>query len=150
MTMSAGSELLVIARWQNGQVLKGTTHDFAPARPSFHLTMREQEGLRTIEVQLKDLKAVFFVKSFDGNPNRPANYDFDSSKGQGRRVIVTFVDGELVAGFTVGYSQGKPGFFLIPADPGDNNERVFVVNAAVKSLQWVTGAMPIPAGSSRA
>ena len=147
MTIGAGEGLLVIARRQDGGVLKGTTHDFSPTKPIFHLVTRTEGGSRTTEIALNGLKAVFFVKSFHGDPRRAAKYDFDASKGQGRRVIVTFTDGEMIAGFTVGYSQGKPGFFLIPADPGDNNERVFVVNAAVKTLQWVTSAPPIPAGT---
>jgi len=149
MTTQNGAELLVIARRLDGQVLKGTTHDFAPIKPTFHMAVRSDSGTRTMEIPINALKAVFFVKSFEGNPQRPANYDFDITRGQGRRVIVTFTDGELIAGFTVGYNPGKPGFFLMPADPGDNNERVFVVNSAVKSLQWVNGAAPISAGGSR-
>ena len=147
MTMGSSEGLLVIARQQNGVVHKGTTHDFAPARATFHLASRTAAGLKTIEIPLSTLKAVFFVRSFEGDPSRLARYDFDAAKGQGRRVIVTFTDGELIAGFTVGYAQGKPGFFLIPADPNDNNERIFVINAAVKSLQWVTGAPSLPAGT---
>ena len=146
--MNSGEGLLVIARRQDGQVLKGTTHDFAPTKPTFHLATRSDAGSKTIEIPLNTLKAVFFVKSFEGDSRRLAKYDFEAAKGQGRRVVVTFIDGEMIAGFTVGYSAGKPGFFLIPADQSDNNARVFVVNAAVRNLQWVTGTAPLPAGST--
>jgi hypothetical protein len=148
MTMAASEGLLVIARMQDGQVLKGTTHDFAPTKPTFHLAIRAEAGSRIVEISLSSLKAVFFVKSFEGDPRRLAKTDFDAAKGQGRRVVVTFTDGEAIAGFTVGYSQGKPGFFLIPADSNDNNARVFVVNAAVRSLKWLTGVASPPAGST--
>lgn len=148
MTTSSGEGLLVIARWQDGQVLKGTTHDFAPTRPTFHLATRSEAGSRTLEIPLNALKAVFFVKSFEGDAQRHARYDFDATKGQGRRVVVTFTDGETIAGFTVGYNPERPGFFLIPADSNDNNARVFVVNAAVRNLKWVTGAAPLPIGNA--
>ena len=147
--MNTGAGLLVIARWQDGQMSKGTTHDFSPTRPVFHMSIRTGVGPQTVEIPLHALKAIFFVKSFEGDPKRPVSYDFDATKGQGRRVIVTFLDGEMMPGFTVGYSQGKPGFFLIPADQGDNNERVFVVNAAVKTIQWVTVAPAFLARNSR-
>ena len=57
---------------------------------------------------------------------------------------MTFLDGETMAGFTMGYSKDKPGFFLIPADPEGNNQRVFVVRAATRSVEFV------PAGAAAA
>jgi hypothetical protein len=37
----------------------------------------------------------------------------------------------------MGYNKTAPGFFLVPADTESNNERVFVVNAAVSRVEWL-------------
>ena len=39
-----------------------------------------------------------------------------------------FVDGEVIKGYTSGYSANRPGFFLIPAEADSNNARVFIVS----------------------
>src|SRR5262245_39153727 len=101
----AGAEgVLAVARFADGKVLHGTTNDFNPARPGFHILVREPGPAavsKTVDVPLAKLKAVFFVRSHGGDPKRVAQYDFDSTKGQGRRVVVTFKDGESIAGYTV-------------------------------------------------
>ena len=56
--------------------------------------------------------------------------------GQGRKIRVTFEDGEVLAGFCMGYSPDRLGFFVVPADTSGNNNRVFVVNAGVKDVAW--------------
>jgi len=133
---------MVIARFRHGHVEKGTTRDFSHTRPTFHLFPGGDESTPPLEIRLESLKALFFVKSFDGNSERRDDYDFDAVRDQGRRVRVTFEDGESVEGFTMGYSKSKPGFFVIPADPGGNNLRVFVVASAVKNVEF------LPADSS--
>lgn len=148
MTSSTDDGRRVVARFLDGRVLKGTTHDFAPNKPRFHLCLGGNEAAKPVDVQVADLKAVFFVKSWEGNPRRVKSNDFARAAGQGRRVVVTFTDGEILAGFTVGYAPDKPGFFLLPVDPAGNNTRVFVVVGAVKKVEWVTAASPA-AGAAR-
>ena len=49
----------VVARYLDGRVLKGTTLDFIPARPHFHVTAVDaRPGDRPIQVDPKDLKAL--------------------------------------------------------------------------------------------
>jgi hypothetical protein len=131
-----------VARFLDGRVLKGMTHDFAPHKTKFHLAPREGAKAKPVEIEVASLKALFFVRSWEGDARRVDDNSFDQAAGQGRRVIVTFLDDEVLAGFTVGYAADKPGFFLIPADPSSNNARVFVVNAAVKKLVWVSAVHP--------
>jgi hypothetical protein len=49
---------------------------------------------------------------------------------------VTFQDGEEIWG-TLDGGDSKVGFFLRPADRGDNNVRVFVVRSALRELRTV-------------
>ena len=48
----------------------------------------------------------------------------------GRYVEIRFRDGEVMVGTVDGTATEDPGFFLVPADPGSNNLRVYVVAAA--------------------
>jgi hypothetical protein len=128
---------MVIARFRDGRLLKGTTQDFAPNRETFHIYEGGDQSSKAVEVRLEELKAVFYVKDFAGNSKHHGEYSFDKVVGHGRKAEVTFADGEVLAGFTMGYHTDRPGFFLIPADPDSNNERIYVLNASIKSINWI-------------
>ena len=128
----------VVARYRDGRTVKGVTRDFAPGKPTFHVFEDGDEKRTAIQVGVAELKAVFFVKSYEGDPTRQDEYDFDTVRQQGRRVVVTFEDGEQVAGYTMGYSEAKPGFFVIPADAGSNNARIYVVAQATGSIEFLS------------
>ena len=136
----------VVARFTDGRVVKGTTQDFAPHKPVFHIAVRGEAAAKALAVNISSLKALFFVRSFEGNPKHVEILDLESATGHGRRIVVTFTDGEVISGFTTGYSKDKPGFFLIPGDPKTNNARVFVVGASVKKVEWADAVAPVRAG----
>jgi hypothetical protein len=142
MTNGPDTGRYVVVHFRDGHVLKGTTQDFAPLKASFHLFAAGTSDARAVTVPIESLKAVFFVKSWDGDPSRKDAYDFDAASGQGRRVRVTFADGEVVDGWTLGYSREKQGFFLIPAAPDGNNVRIFVVAGATSSVEFLPAMRP--------
>lgn len=126
----------IVARFVDGRLLKGTTQDFAPAKDAFHV-IGSEGGARPVKVTVADLKAVFFVRSLVGN----AAYDEVKAFGgpvPGRKVQVTFKDGEILVGSTQGYQPDRPGFFMIPADPASNNERIYVVARAVQKVSFLS------------
>ncbi len=85
---------------------------------------------KVASVPLSELKAIFFVKDFGGNPHYHANTDFsDESPKAGQIVKVTFHDGETMRGRVINMSEGHSGFFMFPADPLDNNEKVFIIRS---------------------
>lgn len=117
--------------------MKGHTTDFVPNRPSFHLSVIDSPD-KPIMVRLEELKAVFFVKDFAGKPGHRDSKEFDSSKhAMGRKIRVLFRDGEELIGTTQGYQQGRPVFFLVPADPESNIERCMVVASAAKEITFL-------------
>ncbi len=124
----------VVAHYSDGRLLKGWAVDFFPNRPSFHLE-REGSG-ESLEVSVDELKGVFFVKDFLGNVLSTHREDVERS-GLGRKIQVEFTDGETLVGYTSGYSPARTGFFVFPADPEDNNEKVYVVAAATKSVEFL-------------
>ena len=137
MTIDTSSTLLVIARYRDGRILKGTTRDFTPLRTEFHLQMDGDAEAPAVKVTVASLKAVFFVRTLEGDRSHVDEADFQHAKGQGRRIRVTFKDGEVMVGFTVGYAPNRPGFFFIPADPDSNNLRAFIVTPAVAKVDFL-------------
>ncbi len=129
----------VIARFADGRVAKGHTLDFNPAKAMFHLLpMGAPTDADQPEIAISELKALFFVRDFTGNPHYTEKKDFSAArKPAGRRIEVTFKDGEVLVGSTMGYDKKRQGFFLFPADPISNNQKVYVVNAAVKSARYL-------------
>lgn len=125
----------VVARFLDGTMVKGTTEDFFPNRPSFHLHVSGAE--RAQVVPCAKLKAVFFVKDLAGNPQHAESVGFQGEEvgvHQGRRIAVQFKDGELVAGHTVSYSTERAGFFITPTDPSSNNLRIYVLKHAAQKI----------------
>jgi len=126
----------VVIRYANGKLIKGYTNDFFPNKPMFHVRPTESQATdKGVEVYIKELKGVFFVRDFTGN--RSYNENKQITEGQqttGKRVKVTFKDKEALVGTTLGYDPGRPGFFITPIDPQSNNLRIFVVSAAVNNI----------------
>ncbi len=127
---------MVVARFRDGRLFKGITKDFYPERPEFHIHMEGDENHPAVKVAVSELKAVFFVRSYGGDPAHETHDDLAAAHGQGRKVVVHFKDGETLRGFTMGYNPTKRGFFVIPSDGESNNLRVYVVADAVDRVEW--------------
>lgn len=127
----------VVVRFRDGRIIKGFTHDFNPNREIFHVT-EAQDRENVIEISTSLLKAVFFVKTFEGNKNHRSTEDFtvESLKNvPGLKVKITFSDGEVTYGSTHGYAPERKGFFIFPADKESNNDRAFVIVAATDKVE---------------
>lgn len=127
---------LVVARYNDGRVLKGTTRDFSANRTMFHI---EVEGSgEVVELRCRQLKALFFVRSLEGDSQRQDLRGFvegPPETSQGRKIAVRFRDSEFLCGYTLSWSPDREGFFLFPADAGANNQRIWVVSAATQEIK---------------
>src|SRR5215213_2996037 len=104
----------VVARYIDGRVVKGISHDINPKRPFCHI--RTDNG--TLSVKLLDLKALFFVKDLVGDAKRKDGHTVetgDRRKPGARPIEIEFGDGERVVGLTVGYPPQGPFFYMLPA-----------------------------------
>ena len=124
----------VVVHFPDGALLKGVTNNFFPNKEKFHLAVRDTGEVR--EVSLAGLKAVFFVKSFDGDADYQEPAEMERT-GFGKKIRVDFSDGESLMGYSQGYSAGRPGFFVFPADPASNNDRIYVVTTATESVRFL-------------
>lgn len=128
----------VVARYVSGKRVKGFSQDFFPNKDRFHIYPAAKPSGEAVEVLVKELKAIFFVQDFVGNYlyNERKGY-IQGEKPSGRKVEVTFADGEVLIGSTLGYDPSRPGFFLFPADPKSNNIRVFAVTTTAKKVRFL-------------
>jgi hypothetical protein len=130
--------LKVVARYIDGRLIKGLSQDFFPNKDHFHVSAADKPSGETAEIFLKELKAVFFVRDFVGNNDYNERKEYiQGDKSSGRKIEVTFKDGEVLVGTTLGYDPSRPGFFFFPADPKSNNIRVFAVTTAVKKVRYL-------------
>ena len=133
--MAAGGWNKLVVRFLDGTVVKGFSQNFHPARAQFHLAASIGGGSgQTTLVTMEQLKAVFFVRDFEGDPGYVDSRSF-RERTSGRRIEVTFLDGELLVGSTLGYRPDGTGFFVRPADTDGNNLRVFVLPTAVTRVR---------------
>lgn len=129
----------VVARFLDGRLVRGVTFDFEPSRPHFHINEAgAPPGSKPVEVQLKDLKAVFFVRDFAGDPTHQDRKEFDPAKAPlGRKLRVVFKDGETLVGVSPSYLPGRAGFFLQPADATCNTERCYVIAGSAQIINLI-------------
>jgi hypothetical protein len=125
----------LVVHYLDGRLIRGWSPDLFPNKPSFHVT--DWQTNETTQVQLAELKGVFYVKEYTGmTGRRHRRYDLTRA-GLGRRVRVQFIDGEVVEGYTNGYSRDRLAFYLFPPDPEDNTERILVVTKATADVKLV-------------
>jgi hypothetical protein len=122
----------VVLRFKDGMIIKGNTNDFFPNKLRFHLNCLDG---KIEEIDIETLKAIFFVKDFEGNKDYQKKYK-DTIHGAGRKIEVEFADGESITGYALGYSPDRHGFFITPADLSSNNVRIFVVKSATVNINF--------------
>jgi hypothetical protein len=128
----------VVVRYSCGRVIKGFTQDFFPTKKLFHLTPVDNPSGGAIEVSIDDLKAIFMVRDFIGHSLYKERKKYiEEEKPSGQKVEVTFIDGEVLVGSTLGYDPKRQGFFIFLADPKSNNIRVYVVSSFVEKVRYL-------------
>jgi hypothetical protein len=125
----------VVAHFIDHQVVKGTSLDVDPGKPHCHV--RTDEG-EIVDVDLSQVKALFFVKDLNGN----SKYDEvkDPASGDNRLrgstlIDITFVDGEKLGVLTNRYPPRGVFFFAVPMDPKSNNIRILINRDAIASME---------------
>jgi hypothetical protein len=139
----------LVAKRKDGSMLKGTTGNFLPYRNMFHMNL-DGEPNNIVEVLVDDLKAVFFVKTLAGSNaphNRPPDRSVAGMQSIERQISVTFMDNEVIEGYSHSFHLDRLGFFIKPIDPNDNNERIFVVLSYVKNILSDGKAIDLNAGA---
>jgi hypothetical protein len=126
----------LVVRYPDGRVLKGYNTKFAPAKGHVHVWMTpEGPDSSRVTVPLDHLKALFFVYDLAGDPSHVVRDGADATE-PGRRIAVTFLDGETLSGTTLNYSSKAVGFFVTPVESRGNNLQVFAIAKAVRHVAF--------------
>lgn len=139
----------VVAHLRDHKLIKGFT-DAVPASNLEALVEQEPVALpRIIAVRpaksrqkvsfpLASLKALFFVKSFEGHREyNEIKFFGNHPQVEGLWVRLKFYDNEFTEGVVRNSLDllTNPGFFLKPPDPESNNEIIYVVKASLIEFQ---------------
>lgn len=135
----------IVLRFNTGKLLKGFIGDFTAYTDIVvvHDAVTDEEH----KIPIVELKAIFFVKTFEGDRLYRDKKMYGISENVGRKVYIRFNDGESMIGFLEGdipwekgfhlskkSASALKGFFLIPVDSDSNNKKVFVVNSSIKDI----------------
>ena len=134
----------VILRFVDGKMLKGFIRDLKIAEEYLYL---EDESNHQHKVRLKELKAIFFVRKFEGERKHQEKKNFTGTRPGSKRVFVKFKDGETIMGNMEGEIPWEKGFFLesmkekaftiVPVDEDSNNTRILVITTSVKDVAMI-------------
>lgn len=111
----------IVLRYRDGRTERARLSPIDPDRQELTVT---RDGGDTYAVPFAELKAVFFPRTVPEEQLDPAD---------GSTIAVEFSDGEVIRG-TAHYNPERNGFFLFPLDRS-KNDRVFVVNSAIVSIE---------------
>ena len=134
----------VVLRFTGGKLLKGYLQEFSPESPE--ILFKKMYGKKTQNIPALRLKAIFFVKTFEGNSKHKEKKIYGLRQSKGKKIFVKFIDDESMVGYLQGNvpwnkgfflskpDKGKEGFFLVQVDEDSNNIKVFVVYSSVKDI----------------
>ncbi len=135
----------VVAHFIDHAIVKGTSADVDPKRPLCHIQTADR-GM--VEVDLTQVKALFFVKDLNGKPG----YDEVHTVATGdprlrgsRQARIQFSDGEELGGLMNRFPPLGAFFFMLPVDPQSNNVRILVNREAIATMQPLDQQADAPA-----
>lgn len=143
------SEVKVVAHLHGGKLVKGflKSAEGSDLEALFRHTLSAMESeiriqghdsSETIKLGVESLKALFFVKSFEGSADYSEVKFFHSNPTvEGLWVQIKFRDGEVTEGVlhnSVRYLLDA-GFFLKPPDPLSNNQLVYVLKRSLAEFR---------------
>jgi tetratricopeptide (TPR) repeat protein len=134
--MSRPERQRLVVHSKQGETACGVCFALNVASEGFHLDLVDRHGQpqgKTTFIRFEELKAVFYVKSFDGKYDTHLQYR--EPVAMGSSVVVEFRDGEIMyAETTQTYARQQPRFHVIPQDVSTNNISVLVERSAIKGI----------------
>jgi hypothetical protein len=128
----------VAVQFADGKEVVGIAVFFNAQKPSFPLEVHTEEG-RTLSrtIRLDEAKKILFLKPGPDAGSSLHRETIDQSTFASTlafKLVVEFQDGEVVTGTAVKYSPQDKGFFIIPLNPGDRSERIYINAHFVKNV----------------
>jgi hypothetical protein len=148
MAQSAEALLKIVAHANDGRLIKGFLDQNIESLPSpdgvprpaalpEQLILRSTDGTNH-SVKLKELKAIFFVKSFEGSKQYTETKFFSAHPVlEGIWARLHFNDTETIEGVIYNslHFLTSDGFFLKPPDPHSNNQMMYVLKNSLRDFR---------------
>lgn len=145
---SGNTQLKVVAHAKDGRLIKGFLHNGIsdlpnaegvprPAQLPEQLHLSSMDG-KIHQIALSELKAVFFVKSFDGSKQYTETKFFNAHPVlEGVWARLHFRDNETIEGVIYNslHFVTNDGFFLKPPDPQSNNQMMYVLKNSLRDFR---------------
>jgi hypothetical protein len=145
------SRLKVVAHRKSGQIVKGFAElnvavndrgipESGPIPLPKSLVIHSSINGRGVSIPVDTLKALYFVKSFEGDAAYAETKFFNPApKIEGLWVHLTFTDGETTEGILSNNINfvNDAGFLMNPPDPQSNNHAVYVLKSALTHFRVV-------------
>jgi hypothetical protein len=138
----------IVAHLRGGKLVKGYTNTIPATDPKKLLQLESLELPAELEVtseagnvtlvERDALKALFFVRSFEGKNSYDEIKFFAAHPPiEGLWVRVKFTDGEVTEGVVRNSVRHltDPGFLLKPPDPNCNNQAVYVIKQSLAEFR---------------
>ena len=130
----------VVVKLQTGKEIKGDMLSFGSGKPLLHVQVEDAEGKpRTVPVSMGSIAAIFFLKKQEERNSLVKRETIEQSvlaSNSGVRLHVEFKDGGIIHGSGHTYTPRDSGFYLVPLNPADEYERVYICASAVKKVSF--------------
>lgn len=128
----------VIVKFITGEEKKGDILFFNINKSTFPLQVENKEGrTETLVVSIDSVKTIHFLKKEEVSGSHLRKETIEQSmfvSSIAYKLVVEFEDGEVMHGSTHRYNPKDRGFFLVPLNPADISERIYVNKKAVKNV----------------
>jgi hypothetical protein len=129
----------VIIKCTSGEARHGQLLAFNVNNPIVYLQLSDADG-KTVSssVLLSLVQQIIYLKkeSGDDSPVRQEKIGHTIlASATSFRLNVEFQDGSLLTGTAHRYNPGDKGFYIIPLNPADKSERIYVLAHAVKRVE---------------
>ncbi len=136
-----GEQRKVVVKYSDGRMVRayltGHQDQVPPTEQIDAQRLKDLEGM-PLDFAPHEIKAIFVVKSFEGNPNYVEFKNFPERPGDaGLWVRVLFKDKESLEGVAPNSlaTFTDPIFYMTPPDPQSNNQAVLVSKASLADMQ---------------
>ena len=130
----------IVIHYRSGRTVRGRMRFFEDVRSS---VIAEDLAGHPLTVPFDEIKAIFFVKEYEGSEEeheaaRPEGVP--GGRDRGHPVAVRFPDGEIIEGSVSLFPPTGAGFYLTPRGRHGNNRAIFVPARSALEVQRLGGA----------
>lgn len=128
----------IVVSFADGRKKSGKVVVFNKEKMTFPIEVEVGAGQTEMQmIQLDEVKKIVFLKKEMPSTSTVHHETINQSTFAGPvsyKLAVEFQDGELLTGTVMKYSPEDKGFFLIPLNPFDPSERIYVNSRYIKNI----------------